>query len=935
MIFKRLFRAKHLSPDPLVRIEAIETLNNQASEQKSILHELAFNDAEPKVSLAALHKLDSFVLWYKMSEIAKNELVRRKSVQYVETVLLSEDNTILTASQRRNVVLEVKDNALLEKIILQPWVQNDAELVITLLAKVDRPLLRDKVFLNTQNETLQFEILSSLKDVASNRKLLNKFIKKTPTLAVKSKAKELLSLWLKLEKIPVETEQKVTMLLSCLLALKDSQDFEYVQIRQQELNQEYTNLAVNFDKLNETKVSEIQQKYIDISSKVDRNFEMLKPVWMAQQAKLELKSAVDTITADVERHLQAISTELDTRISEISSGEVDSFKQTLRQSSSAVQDLISQAPADEQKKHKQLESLNNRVNSTLNTLSHLPEFQVKIHAVRVMLEQFEGLALPSDSSQVDASQEHLNDVNQKWRALNGGNHSQLPNELIVRWNKQSKSWGKAIADLRTELSSELNRCRNKLKSIDSLVRQGKFKAAMGLYRKVTVWFDRLNEKQQAQLHKTYSDVQQQIENLKDWQDYICAPRKPALLKEVDRLIANPLNIGAQAKAIKVLRSQWNSLGKTETESDQVFNDAFEVAIEAAFSPCREHYDEQQKQREANLQLKMQVLADLKGLSKADSSIMELAKKLRHVQQTWRNIGEVDFKLRKELYEKYQTLVAPLKLKISEFHNDNAKQKQTLLNQARLLIELEPITEAIEQAKKLQEKWKSIEHAGRKAEADLWQAFRQANDNLFTKRAELNQQHKLEVKEQIKQLKLKVSTLKSNLTEAKGKAELILALQDAPAVRESLTSLPSSIRNELESEINGLFENQKKKLSELTKNEKSKEYVRLFEALRCWEQGANKPDVTDLRKNWQSGFTKAPALADRDEITLKMEVIADKPSPVSEQSKRKQVQMELMAHRLQTGDSLELNTLLVDWIKGGELSETDKPLLERVERVFVS
>lgn len=935
MIFKKLFRAKHLSPDPQVRIQAIETLDNQVSEQKSILHELAFNDADPKVSLAALQKLDSFVLWYKMSEIAKNDLVRRKSVQYVETILLSEENTALTGEQRRNYVLEVKDNGLLEKIILQPWVQSDSELTIVLLAKIDRPLLKDKVFLNTQNEALQLAILDTLKDVSSNRKLLNKFVKKNPTKAVKTKAEERLSLWLKLEKIPVEVEQKVTMLLSRLLTLKDSQDFEYAQQKQNEFSQDYAKLSSNFEYLNETKLSEIQQKYADISAKVNRNIELLKPLWLAQQAELELQRSVDSITAEVEILLEKVRSDLESRISEITIEEVESFKQSLMAGSEKLLQLIHQIPANEQFKHKQLEDLNNQVNSDLSTINNLPDFQEKIKTAQTMLEELEALALPNDTSQVDAAQEHLNESNQKWRALIGESQSLLPSQLFERWNKQSKAWKKVITDLRKELSSELTRCRNKLKVVDSLVRQGKFKAAMGLYQKVQVWFDNLNEKQQAQLQKTFLNVQQQIENLKDWQDYISAPRKPALLKELQSLIDNPLEIEAQSKSIKGLRSQWNSLGKTGTESDKALNDAFEVAIEAAFAPCREHYDQQQKLRDSNLQLKKQLLADVEGLTTSDIPIMELAKQLRHVQQAWRSIGEVDFKLRNELHDNFQTLVEPLKAKVNEFYNENALQKQTLLDQAKQLIDLEPISEAIEQAKKLQQKWKTIEHAGRKAEAELWQAFRQANDNLFAKRAELNQQHKLEIKQHIEQVELQIDVLKTNLSQAKDKGELRAALQEVPAVKDLLKSLPSSTRKELEHEVNGLFEQQKQKVSELSKNEKSKEYIQLFDALRSWEQGASKPDVTELRKQWQSGFSNDSPTIDRDDITLKMEVIADKPSPVSEQNKRKQVQMQLMAQKLQSGDSLELNALLLDWIKGGELRATDKQLLERVERVFVS
>ncbi|MFT5838687.1 MAG: exonuclease SbcC, partial [Flavobacteriales bacterium] len=95
MIFKHLFRSKHQNPDPQVRIQAIENLNKQDPQQKSVLHELAFNDADVGVSLAALQKLDSFVLWYKMSQIAKNDRVQKKSQQFVENSLLDGQNKAL------------------------------------------------------------------------------------------------------------------------------------------------------------------------------------------------------------------------------------------------------------------------------------------------------------------------------------------------------------------------------------------------------------------------------------------------------------------------------------------------------------------------------------------------------------------------------------------------------------------------------------------------------------------------------------------------------------------------------------------------------------------------------------------------------------------------------------------------------------------------
>jgi hypothetical protein len=130
MIFKHLFRSKHQNPDPQVRLQAIESLNKQHSQHKTILHELAFNDSDGGVSLAALHKLDSFVLWYKMSEISKNDRVLKKAQQVVENILLDQQNEALTEQVKRQFMLETRDIGLIEKLLGQQWIQQDSELAM-------------------------------------------------------------------------------------------------------------------------------------------------------------------------------------------------------------------------------------------------------------------------------------------------------------------------------------------------------------------------------------------------------------------------------------------------------------------------------------------------------------------------------------------------------------------------------------------------------------------------------------------------------------------------------------------------------------------------------------------------------------------------------------------------------------------------------------
>lgn len=936
MIFKHLFRSKHQNPDPQVRLQAITNLDKKDPQQKSVLHELAFNDADVGVSLAALQKLDSFVLWYKMSEIAKNDRVQKKAQQFIENTLLDGQNDTLDKAERRKFILESRDNALIEKLLSQPWVQQDTNLAMDLLNKADKPQLQEKLLFECDNDSLKLAILNTVTDNAQSRKLLNRIQKKSSSTQLKELASEMLQRWLDAEKAPIEVEQQVKMVLSRMLALKDQNDLLRIQQQQAELVQQYTQIAERFACLPELKRAEIEQKYTDISSRVERTVALLKPQWQAQQDELALTQNMDTLLVETEQSLAELTVQLTTRISEMEVSEVDAFTQKISQHIEQLKQLTSQLPASNQAGHRRLEQLNNRLLSSLNTLTSIPAFQQAIQLGQELLEKFAGLALPDDASQIEAAEEYLKEQKQEWRNTVASYQAHIPHTLSKQWNERLKLWQQAIKALKGQLDGEVSRCRNKIKAVESLINQGKFKAAMVLYQKVQKWFYILPEKQQGQLERTFVSVKEQIENLKDWQDYIAAPRKPALLNEVEALVTQPLEIEAQSAAIKSLRYQWNSLGKTDTESDQALNKAFEIEIEKAFAPCREFYEQQEQQREQNMLAKQQVLAEIKALDDEQCSIGELTKALRNVQQKWKNIGEVDFKQRNALYENYQQLLNPLRDKVSAFYQANAEQKQALLTKAEKLLELESVNEAIEQAKQLQQTWKTIEHAGKKAEAKLWPAFRKANDSLFAKKAEVNQQERTQLKEQIAFVKEQVIQLETVFESANDKASVQNALQDKQTVIDAINTLPMRDRRALEQRVQTVVEKQQLKITELAKSAKGQAYQDLFNALKEWQTDNEIPDAVEmLSKQWQQCFREVSKDVDRHDLTIKMEIVAQKDSLKKDAEKRKAIQMQLMAQKLQSGDSLDLQSLLKAWIKAGSLSKSDSTLLKRIEPLFVS
>ncbi len=120
MIFSRFFSPAHTSSDPQKRLQAIAGLSVSKPAERSALHELAFNDSNSDVSLAALEKLDSFPLWMKMSQTARDEKIRRRAVARVESAIIDADSADISADDQYEYVLKQAPAELARKLLESP-----------------------------------------------------------------------------------------------------------------------------------------------------------------------------------------------------------------------------------------------------------------------------------------------------------------------------------------------------------------------------------------------------------------------------------------------------------------------------------------------------------------------------------------------------------------------------------------------------------------------------------------------------------------------------------------------------------------------------------------------------------------------------------------------------------------------------------------------
>ena len=934
MIFSKLFQPKYKHKDPLIRIQAIDTLSAEESQHKSVLHELAFNDSDNRVSLAALNKLNNFDLWWKMMEIAKDERIAKHARKKVEEALLGSNDVAISKQARTAFIKECKNNSLLEVLLQKQAIDEaDTALYLSVVKRLNKPQLTLRTMLNTGNKALQQALFDDVQDESE----LLRIVKKSKDEALTQQAQHRIEALQAEREKPIQLEKDCTLVLSKLLALTDEPEYEKFAQTREKLQQRFAELKPNFDLLNPELTESLISKYTDIEQKLENKAQRLQGEWHEEQALARTSAALKAATDRCEQVLSVVEQALSAHAAQITLGELESFNEQLSQAEQDLNKMLSENLGEAERRG--IEKLINQLLSSRTSLDALPALQQALVQAEELLTQFQKLSLPDDVSQIDAAQAHLDETASRWKDLSSNYRSIWPKNLQNRWQESATQWRAAIKALRNTLQENVSRIRGRFNGINRSIEQGRFKQALRHYEQVKTDFALLPELQQEKMSRQFDKVKDQIENLKDWQAYIATPKKPELLKEIEQLVLNPIEPEEQAERVKALRKEWNSLGVVDTETDELLNNAFNLACEEAFKPCREFYAIQEQERLQNLEAKRALLRALAESPKQD--IPELSKKLRQFQSDWKNTGAVDYKELEPLNREYKQTVEPIKQLVNEFYQRNAEEKQSLLQKAESLLAIEDWKEATNSAKKLQEQWKRIEFAGQRQENKLWADFRSINDQIFAKREtainaenDAATQRIADIYKQLKDNAEKTlnSVKKSEITE-------FLEQQLSPVLQE-LQTFPRKINADAYQYAQGIKAKLEEKLLYLGDSQRHEQYRAVFDVMQQWQHSEAPQAAAELPNYWRQAFHTANVTEhelsqfDRHQLTLLLELLLEQDSPSEDSEARKQMQLQLMTLKLQEGVSLESDEILRSWITLGPLNESDEVLLARVKALFL-
>jgi Domain of Unknown Function (DUF349) len=246
------------------------------------------------------------------------------------------------------------------------------------------------------------------------------------------------------------------------------------------------------------------------------------------------------------------------------------------------------------------------------------------------------------------------------------------------------------------------------------------------------------------LTRHLQQLDDKLNELKQWKDYAVAPKRIELIEEMEALIGSTEEPRVLADRIKSLQQEWRTISKGIVSDAPAEWERFHHASQAAYQPCREYFEAQAKLRQKNLENRRAVLERLtafettQNLENPDWRL--LASVLREAPQEWRQYFPVDRETSRAVQGDFDASMGRLQARLDAWYERNVADKQSLIKRARHLLTQEDCREAIDAVKRLQILWKETGLAPREQDQSLWNEFRELCDAVYQKRQQANAEY---------------------------------------------------------------------------------------------------------------------------------------------------------------------------------------------------
>ncbi|MFC3193670.1 DUF349 domain-containing protein [Marinicella sediminis] len=242
-------------------------------------------------------------------------------------------------------------------------------------------------------------------------------------------------------------------------------------------------------------------------------------------------------------------------------------------------------------------------------------------------------------------------------------------------------------------------------------------------------------------HKYQLDqVWNRLKELRKWQKWSNDKVRNDIIQGIIDIHGQGLHPDAVLKKLKDSNEQWYALedmeklpGDKYPSRNHALWQQFREVSKAVFEPTQPYFEKRGEQQGAKLDEFNQLIEQMLNIDLSESNEQQLSSLNRKAIKSLKSLDQLPPKKRGATAKKIRKGINRIDDKLNEFYGHAEKRKMKLIEQAEQLQQEADLGSAIEQAKALQNQWKSAGVVKQYTERKLWKRFRKANDAVFNRR----------------------------------------------------------------------------------------------------------------------------------------------------------------------------------------------------------
>ncbi len=720
MSLLHFFKPKWQHPDPDIRRHAVQAL---ATEDLDTLAKIAREDEEPAIRRLALRRISDLAVLHTAACEDSEKDIREFARSRLSQLLAGTRQESPALAVRMDFLSRHPDVELLKFVALNG---HEVELRKSAQDRITREsVLRDVAI----NDAAVANRLAALERIARTP-VLEAVYRQTrkSDKQVSRQARARLDALREIQERPARVRAESEQICTRLESLGQDGRWEQEQAELQRLEDRWKKLDDAADMVCQNRYTSARQAFLTAYTAFGAAREAEQQEWANNRtARQTLLTQVEQRLAEVQKPRLLVADAGDAYQAELASWQ-------------ARWSGMPALPASRAKALNELfEKTVNRLHQRLNLLQKYRQLETTLQSLGANAEQLLKISQPISEQQVKT-------LEKRWKALHCPADA---NEIADSMQHLETVMGQLRTRLREQLEqreTEFKRLPEQVEQLETLLNEKALKRAGPMYARLQNKLDHLqalgvSRQRLAPFTRRLQAITPQVRELQSWRKWGADGARERLCTEMEALVGHETEPRDLATRISHLRTEWNRLRTDGSATQRTLSKRFDKAAEQAYQPCQHYFSQQAAERASNLETKRDLCDQLETyLVTADWSHIDWKDAFKTQQRfsnDWRRAGPVDRRKSKDIAQRYHQAMATLKERLDRERKRNLGQRHALIEQVRALLDGEDVQKTINECKQLQKQWQTTVPGKRQQEDAIWKEFRGACDAVFARR---QQQH---------------------------------------------------------------------------------------------------------------------------------------------------------------------------------------------------